>query len=263
MSTVDKALSLLQHFSVLRPEIGLSEFSRLSGQDKTTVLRCLTALHRNGFVEQDEVTRRYRLGLAPMTLARMREQSFPMQALLKPHLARLSERLGETAHVTLVNGASLMTGLISEPERAARVFMDPSAMMPVHATASGIAILAFLPRERQQAWLDKTTFQRFTDHTPHTRAQVEQLVATARTKGFARSEEWFEQDVIGTAVPIFGPSGLPAGAVAVAAVASRFDAALAAGITAALFSAAATITQELGGVFPLTPPAAADFCAPV
>ena len=53
MTTVDKALSLLEYFSDLRPEIGLSEFARLSGFDKSAALRMLGALVRAGFVEQD------------------------------------------------------------------------------------------------------------------------------------------------------------------------------------------------------------------
>ncbi|MEC7141747.1 MAG: helix-turn-helix domain-containing protein, partial [Pseudomonadota bacterium] len=62
MTTVDKALSLLEYFSDLRPEIGLSEFARLSGFDKSAALRMLGALVRAGFVEQDAQSRKYRLG---------------------------------------------------------------------------------------------------------------------------------------------------------------------------------------------------------
>lgn len=57
MGTVDKALSLLRFFSPQIPELGLSELTRQSGFDKATTLRCLTALERNGFVEQDVNTR--------------------------------------------------------------------------------------------------------------------------------------------------------------------------------------------------------------
>jgi IclR family acetate operon transcriptional repressor len=121
MSTVDKALSLLRHFSVQSPELGLSELARAAGYDKTTTLRCMTALARNGFVEQDAASRKYRLGLAPINLARIREHSFPVQAVLKRHLDRLAAETGETAHASLITGGALMTAMISAPERAACV----------------------------------------------------------------------------------------------------------------------------------------------
>ena len=65
MTTVDKALSLLDHFSHEQTEIGLSEFARLSGFDKSAALRMLSALVRAGFLEQadDRVLRQFAIRL--------------------------------------------------------------------------------------------------------------------------------------------------------------------------------------------------------
>ena len=76
MNSVDRALGLLRHFSVQTPEYGLSALARVSGNDKTTTLRCLTALERNGIVEQHPETKKYRIGFAPLHLSRIREKSF-------------------------------------------------------------------------------------------------------------------------------------------------------------------------------------------
>src|SRR6056297_3743457 len=70
MSSVDRALSLLGRFTLESPMWGLSELARAAAMDKTTTLRCLNALERNGFVEQHPETRKYRLGFAPLHLAR-------------------------------------------------------------------------------------------------------------------------------------------------------------------------------------------------
>ena len=70
MGTVDKALSLLRHFSVQHPEIGLSELSRLAGYDKTTILRCMNALERNGFVEQNSDSKNIALA-SPRSILRV------------------------------------------------------------------------------------------------------------------------------------------------------------------------------------------------
>src|SRR6201996_6304158 len=64
MSTVIKALSLLDHFDASAPEIGLVDMARLSSLDKATTRRLLVALSVKGFIEQDPLTRRYRLGAA-------------------------------------------------------------------------------------------------------------------------------------------------------------------------------------------------------
>jgi len=250
MSSVDKALALLRHFSVHKPEIGLSELARLAGHDKTTVLRCMNALERNGFIEQDVQTRRYRLGLTPINLARIRERSFPLLAVLQPHLERLRDRTQETAHATVLSSGRLITTLICEPDRATRVFMDPSLDLPPHATASGLAILANLPASGRAALITGEPYEQFTPATPTNAAQLEQLLEQTRRNGFGRVAQSYDADVVGTAVAYFGPTGLPAGAVAVAAVASRFDPTLAKLIEEELLSTGRALTHEFGGVLP-------------
>lgn len=250
MSTVDKALSLLRHFSVQRPEMGLSELSRLAGYDKTTILRCMTALERNGFVEQDAQTKAYRLGLAPIHLARIRERSFPLLAVLQPHVDDLRDLTQETAHATLLSSGRLINALIAEPDRATRVFMDPSADLPVHATASGMAIAAHMSPQERASLVAIADLEQFTDTTPTSPAALEVLFKQARLQGFARANQSYEADVIGTAVAFFGPSGRPAGAIAIAAVASRFDAPLALKIETALLAAGQKLTHALGGTTP-------------
>ena len=250
MSTVYKALSLLRHFSLQRPEMGLSELARLVEYDKTTTLRCLTALERNGFVEQDPQSKHYRLGLAPINLARIRERSFPLLSILQPHVDALRDSTQETAHATVLSAGRLLTALANEPDRATRVFMDPSADLPLHATASGMVIAAHLPPAERATLIASASFEQFTDSTPTTPEALEDIFAKTRASGFARAEQSYEDDVIRTAVAFFGPNGRPAGAIAVAAVASRFDAALATKIEQELVATGHKLTQELGGIAP-------------
>jgi len=246
-STVHRALGLLRHFSLERPEIGLSEMARLAGLDKTTTLRSLTALELNGFVEQHPETRKYRLGIAPLNLARIREQSFPLHAVLKPHLDRLAEVTGETAHASLLAGSALLIVAVSEPSRATRVFVDPSEPLPLHATASGLAVLAFSEGQKNAALPTESERVAHTGRTKLSDAALQAEIEQVRRRGYALADSTFEEDVIGTAVPIFGWSDAAIGAVGVAAVASRFDAALARLIADELLATGQEISRQIGG----------------
>ena len=250
MSTVDKALSLLRYFSVQKPELGLSELAREAGYDKTTTLRCMTALERNGFVEQDAGSRKYRLGIAPIHYAQIREQSFPVRSVIKRYLDELARSLNETAHCTLLTGGDPLTASISEPDGALFVHVDPSSPLPWHATASGIAILAFMPVEVQAEILDCDSFNAYTEHTPTSREQLECLLRACQAEGLARMQSTFEDGVVGTAVPIFGEAGIPIGSVAVAAIALRLTPKLQACIDGELKLAANSIMKEMGGIRP-------------
>jgi len=247
MGTVDKALSLLRFFSSQTPELGLSELARLAGFDKTTTLRCLTALERNGFVEQDIVSRRYRVGLSPIHLAQTREQSFPVESIIKPHLDDLATSTGETAHGTVIAGRNPVTVAISYPNRALYVHVHASSPLPWHATASGIAIAAHLPETEQNELLDRIELDQFTQRTPTSRAWVKEVWDSCRRLGLAHGKLTFEDDVIGTAAPMFGQSGVPIGSIAVAAVATRMTQEQQDKIDTELRTKSKAISAALGG----------------
>ena len=246
MGTVDRALRLLHHFSVESPELRLSELARGSGYDKTTTLRLMTALERNGFVEQEPESRKYRLGVAPINLARIREQSFPLQTLVQPVLERLADEFGETAHASLLVGGALMNVATAEPRRAARVYVDPSIPLPIHASASGLAVLAFASPLDRELLEPSEELERYTEHTPRTEADLATMLHRVVEQGFGRADRTYDIDVIGTAVPIFGWSDRPMGAIAVAAFATRFDEALGRRIAEALMEAGRNLSRQMG-----------------
>ncbi|MEM8812779.1 MAG: IclR family transcriptional regulator [Pseudomonadota bacterium] len=246
MRTVDKALKLLDYFSPNQPEWGLSELARESAIDKATTLRLLQALRRNGFVEQNPETKRYLLGPTVLRLARTRETVFPVLAATQPVLAHLAEITGETAHASLAQDTALATIAVAEPKRAARVFVDPSQPLPYHATASGIAYLAFAGREQRQRVLNDLIFQTFTDQTIGTREALEQAIEDTRARGYGIGEGSFESDVVGIAAPFFDGTGAPVGAVAVASLSGRLGPDEKARTAAAVLTAAVDVTRKLG-----------------
>ena len=84
MSTIGKALSLLDLVSQLDKDTGLTDLARLSALDKATARRFLVELEKHGFVEQDGETRKYRLGAAPVRLARIRQARYPFISVAAP-----------------------------------------------------------------------------------------------------------------------------------------------------------------------------------
>lgn len=248
MTSVTKALSLLAHFSTARPEIGLSQLCRLAGRDKATTYRHLQALETAGFVEQNPMTKHYRLGPAVMQLAQLREATVPRKDGAKPALTALADATGETAHVTVLSGQTLY-GLCEceSPHHSIRAVIDINTF-PLHATASGLSALAFGPATLFNAAI--ASLERFTAFTPTTENDLAQLVDTARSSGFGRADRILETEIQGLSAPVFDHSGQLAGAVAVASVAARFDAKLEQKIKSELITAARNITRNWGGVIP-------------
>lgn len=249
MRTVEKALKLLDFFTDKVVEIGLSDLARLSGIDKATVLRMLNAMAESGLVEQNPENRRWRLGAGVLRLARLREAVLPVSRVLTPILERLADRTGETAHASLLSGRDLANIGVVEPARANRVHIEPGLVLPLYATASGLAVTAYArPEQRERALSRKLVA--VTGQTPTSREALQDLVSLARTRGFATADQTFESEVYGIAMPLFGPDGYACGALAVATPASRVTPDHERAILAALAPAAREATLGLGGRLP-------------
>ncbi len=250
MSTVDKALGLLSFFSLSKAEWGLSDIARAAGLDKATTLRLLRAMAGHRMIEQDRETKKFRLGPAFLTLARVREESVPLTTVLNRWLDDLAETTGETAHASIATPTALTTISISEPRRSTRVWVDPSQPLPFHATASGLVYLAFGPDEVREKFRHGDRLETFTDRTPSERSTVWQLVEQVRQTGFAVGSQTFEDEAVGIAVPLFDGSGLAQGAMAVVSPTMRLDDDLKQKITRRLMQATLDAGEGLGSKIP-------------
>ncbi len=248
MSSTAKALTLLSHFSATQPEIGLSQLCRIAGRDKATTYRHLQALESAGFVEQNPATKHYRLGPAMMQLAQVREATVPRKDGAKPALTALADATGETAHVTVLSGQTLYALCECEaPHHGIRAVVDLNTF-PLHATASGLCVLAFGPATLFDVAI--ASLEEFTENTPTTEADLTALVDTVRSTGFGRANQSYEAEIQGLSAPVYDHSSQLAGAVAVACVAARFTPDLEQAIKSELVIAARDITRNWGGVIP-------------
>jgi DNA-binding IclR family transcriptional regulator len=250
MGTVTKALTLLDHFTLARPMIGLSDMARLAGVNKATAYRLLAELQAAGFVEQAGSAREYRLGAAILRLASLREAAVPMRESAYTVLRGLADKTGETAHMSLIQGGRLITMAHALSSRhGTRVTMDDAAVLALHATSSGLATLAFLPEADINAALS-APLRAFTPDTITDPEHIRALLVDIRASGIAESIGGFEKDVHSHAAPIFGSESQIVGAIAVATPVARMTPQLSSAARVSLVDAALDLTTRLGGFPP-------------
>ncbi len=246
MSTVGKAASLLEQFTLAEPEIGLSELARRADLDKATARRLLVALAAHRLVEQEPQSRRYRLGAGLSRLARIRDQHFPFARVAAPVLRRLAVETGETVHLSEFSAGALLTVHVELSARANRVNVDVGQVLPLHGTASGIAFLAAARDTVAEAYVGKS-LEAFTQHTLTARDEVMQAVRLAAERGYSRSAQGYEEGVHSVGAAIRGPDGQPIGTLAVASPMSRVDDRSAEEQGRAAIAAARDIAARLNG----------------
>ncbi len=243
---VKRAFSLLDLFTDSSPEIGLSDAARLSGHDKATVHRLLNTLRAAEMVEQDTATKLYRLGPAVLRLARVREQSFPLVSVGQVLLDRMTKNTGETSHLSIYTGNALVVVATCESSRPNHVSLRQSETLPLHATASGQAFMAFAPPEVLTNLLAQA-LHAFTDWTLTSPDGLKAAVQKVRATGYAVVDRSYDDDVFGVAVPVFGRSATIAiGALAIASPRHRMTDPVKAQTLAELLAAGRELSRRMG-----------------
>lgn len=250
MSTVGKALELLDLFSPARPQVGLSELARLAGLNKATCYRLVTALCDHGLVEQIAAGRDYRLGPALLRLAALREAQVPTRTAALPVLQALADATGETAHLSVLESGTLRSlARAYSTAHATRVTLEDVSVLPFHATASGLAVLAFQEAALRDAVLS-APLPRLTPQTETDPEALRQRLTAVQQSGLASGIGGFDAEVQSLAVPLFDALGRCSGGLAVAAMASRMTPDQQALIRTELIHAGRAITALWGGTLP-------------
>ena len=215
MKTVDKALKVLDQFSLSQTEIGLSELARMAELDKAATRRLLVALSKHRLIEQNEETRRYRLGDGFLRLARIREATMPISDIAQAVTDWLVGETNDTVHVSIPAPLGMTTIAFRLPNRGRVVNITPSEVLNYHATASGLVFLAFAsgPTATRILGLKR---EKITRDTITAKADLIAATKQFRAQGYSVSRNTFEEDVASLAMPFFQKQGDPTGTVAVA-----------------------------------------------
>lgn len=103
-----------------------------------------------------------------------------------------------------------------------RTFYDIGATSPLHATATGRAILAHLPRVEVDE-LIAGGLEKFSESTPTEPAELHAALDRVRADGHSANLSQYRPDVCAVAAPILDEGGTPLASVGVSMSASRYD----------------------------------------
>ena len=198
---VERALDVLLCFTSQTPELTMSQISERVGINKSTVHRLLSTLERKRFVERDPSTGIYRPGLRLLQMASLALEQNNLRRLASPFLQALCDQYRENVNLAILDGADVVYLDVIEGSQRVKLAAVPGQRLPAFCTASGKAILAFLPEENVRGVLERG----MPKHAQATIVSPEELLRDldgVRKRGFAISEQEFEDGINAVAVPI-------------------------------------------------------------
>ncbi|MCS5736084.1 IclR family transcriptional regulator [Herbiconiux daphne] len=225
---------------------GVRELAGRLGISPSTVHRLITDLEKLGLVSRTPAGA-YRLGLEFLRLAWTTSNRFPLQELASDTLDDLTEQTGESSFFGVYNEQrrQMMFTLTVESPHPLRYTLPVREWLPLHAGASGIAILAFVPEAVQQAVITAPLAAQ-TDRTLVDAESLTARLAAVREEGYAITHGERIEGAIAIAAPVFGPSGV-VGVTGVSLPESRFNAAHSTSLATLVRQSAARLSGYISG----------------
>jgi DNA-binding IclR family transcriptional regulator len=240
---IDRALAVLGVLAEASQPMGVTEIARRVGLPKSVVHYHVSALVRNRYVEA-RPDRRYGLGYAALRLGRGNYSNLELRARALPHMRVLHHDTWETVTLSVLVGRErvYVDQLVSPQE--IKLAVELGRPFPLHAGASGRAIMAFLPADAREALLSEP-LERLSAHTVVDANGLRDLLESVRIAGVAISRSERQEGAASVAAPVFDNHGV-AGAISVCGPEYRFDPASLEGYAPMLKSAAMQLSRELG-----------------
>jgi IclR family acetate operon transcriptional repressor len=201
-------MDLLETLSAARTGISLMEISAQTGLNISTCHHLLATLANRGYVIQDVRTKHYLLGNRILELQVGRGQQIDLIAEAGEVLRRLNEETREAVHLAVLQGGELFTLAKLDAFHAVKVdtgFIGKSNA--AHATATGKAILAYLPAAKVEEINRSKGLARFTERTILEKEQLLEELSRVRQLGYAVDNEEFQPGVFCVGAPVRDHSG--------------------------------------------------------
>ena len=188
IQSVDRALFLLESIAEAGGETTLTDLSQRTGLNISTCHHLLATLVQRGFAAKVPGKRLYALGARILHLGQAcRQVDLPRRAL--PYLEAVNRATGETVHLAVVQGDSVVTLAVRETRHAVRVDTGRTGKIAApHATSVGKAILAWLPDD-EMSRIVAGGLKRCTDNTITDFAALVDDLKRVRRDGYALDRE--------------------------------------------------------------------------
>ncbi|MDI6823108.1 MAG: IclR family transcriptional regulator [Bacillota bacterium] len=247
LQSVDRALAVLELFSERTPELGLREMSEPLGLHKSVVHRLVTTLEVRGFLERDRTSGRWRIGPRMFELGELFLSDYGIEGLTH-ELERLAERAGLSAHLAILDkGEVLYIRNVEKRSELGFVFhARVGQRAPVHTTALGKCLVAWLPTEEVQQIIVSHGLPRRTAATITDPERFLEHLAQVREQGYAFDLEESAPGISCLGAPIRNVAGRVVAAVSVTAATAEAESGYLAQLVPAVLETAKRMSMRLG-----------------
>ena len=243
LNTLEKCVQILTLLSE-SPPLQVAEIARELDLPRSTAYRYIAALRSHHLVEEAADGPGYRLGTKILELAATMSRR-PIRGVALPYMERIARETGETV---ILCGLREREGICLEKvdgHHALRVSYELGDTYPLHASATGKAILAHLDPDERRSIVKKGGLARLTETTITDPSALDREVAKIGSDGYSESDGEAIVGTRGIAAPIFSFADRVVASIGVSVPRHRGEGELTQRLIDLLAQAAQDITREI------------------
>jgi len=254
INSVIKSLRILELFNPVNTEYSLTQISKRLQIPKSTLLNFMRTLEGEGYICRNPISQNYRLGIKLMILGYNMRSTLTISHYAIPCMEDLcAQSKGNVYLTTYVDGILLyLEGIYSN--RRTTKYSVAGKTLPMHVTASGKAIMSYMPAGQVDAIIRKHPLIASTKYTITDPDELRREIRRCHDQGYAFDNQEETLGIHCVAVAIRDPSGFPVGALSISGSSMQMTDERRESFVSMLTEARATLS-DYTSMFPCCPPA--------
>lgn len=205
VSTVVKALDILK--TIGTHEMNASEICQKLSLNKTTVHRLLLTLQNEKFIERDESTKKYRIGLKMLELCCSRLSDIELLTEARPYLIDLANTIQKPTHLGIYSAGNVIYVDKIEVLPKIRMYSQIGKSIPVHCSSLGKALLLNHTDNEILSILEQYGMHSYTPNTITDPSVYLKQITQGRMDGYTVDLGEHEETVCCIAAPLYDYRG--------------------------------------------------------
>ncbi len=224
ISALEAALDVAESFLTPNGTIrGVSEISRQTGLHKNRVFRILSTLSNRGYIEQDQVTQKYRLGSGFLVLGEAYRTGLDLRNAAIPFMQELADESGDAAHLFVL---SEERALCVDVQLGSHVVQAPARLgdrLGLNVGAAPKILLAFQPELERSNLLREMEYLQYSSKTITDRIELEKALEQIQAQNYCIAEGDYDLSAFAIGAPVRDHTGQIVAAISVAIPEGRYN----------------------------------------
>ncbi len=246
VQVLDRAVAILQVLADAPAELAPADIAARLHLHKSTIHRLLMVLEQHRFIRKGAGNGKFALGLKLFELGSRAAKGLSLREHAQPFLARLVRETGETAHIGVLDEGDMVSVANVEGPRTLRMPSTVGRRTPVHCSAVGKAVLAFLPQSTLDELIARRPLIALTAKTLATAGALGAELRRIRVRGYAIDDEEIEKGLRCVGAPVRDYTGQVVGALSIAGPTFRITKKKVPALAESVLAVAGDLSVDLG-----------------